>query len=61
MEYNYSFLQRYHIIYDQPKEQEIVTFRIFERGINLCLVVYFISIFLIFLVFYCFRLYDCYQ
>ena len=35
MECNYSFLQRYHIIYDQPKEQENVTFRIVERGIYL--------------------------
>ena len=35
MECNHSFLQRYLIIYDQPKEQENVTFRIVERGINL--------------------------
>ena len=35
MECNYSFLQRYHVIYDEHKKQENVTFRIFERGINL--------------------------
>ena len=48
MECNYSFLQSYHIIYDQPKEQDNVTFRILERGIKLSVWSYISFLFFIF-------------